>query len=311
MNIREIFSSVKKMNWNLINTVLLSIICFFVVSIFLLDISVNLSWKASITDWLSVIIYACTFGAAMWAGLTAKKALNENKRMANDNQRLVEAQTEPFIDISLEIMPESVNWIRLKIQNLGLSSASNINFNVIDIIPQTDSSKKIIDQFFNVNFMTQGLSYLSKGDSRHSRFINLLEGDEERGFSVAEFLSTKFTIVVKFQDTRGKHYTANFCISLDELNGVYRVGDSFEEKLIKEMKALNIKLSNINNAQRKFNYDYEKINRGWTEADLKQTLSLIKNKRRQSEQLNQQFEEDRFQKPKRKQSINQLRKQNK
>ncbi|OAL85819.1 hypothetical protein AY605_14575 [Acinetobacter sp. SFD] len=299
------------MNWNLINTILLSIICFFVISIFLLDISFNMSWKASITDWLSVIIYACTFGAAIWAGITARKALNENKRMAIDNKRLVDSQTEPFVDISLEVMPESVNWIRLRIQNLGLSSAFNITFTVKNLSPQTDSSKLIIDQFFGISFMKHGLSYLSKGDFRYSGFINLLESDEARGFSIDDFLSTKFTVIVAFKDIRNKPHTAIFNISINELSGIYRIGKSFEEQLIAEMKGLNTKLTYINNMQKNFNYEYEKIHRGWTEADLKRTLSLIQTRRIQSRGLNQPSEEERYTKPNRKQSINQLRKQNK
>lgn len=135
------------MNLKFINTILLTIISFLTVAIFLLDISFNMSWKASITDWLSVIIYACTLIAAIWAGRTASKALNENKRIASDNQKLVSAQTEPFVDIKLEIMEESVNWIRLKITNLGLSSAFNIKCSVKDLGDQSEASKKIIDQF--------------------------------------------------------------------------------------------------------------------------------------------------------------------
>lgn len=299
------------MNWNAINTILLSIICFLVIVITLLDISLHVSWEASITDWLSVIIYTLTFGAAVWAGITAKKALVENRRMADDNQRLVNSQTEPFVDISLEIMPQSINWIRLKIQNLGLSSAFNIRFNVTDVTPDNDISQLVINQFFGINFMRQGLSYLSKGDSKHTGFINLLDGDEDRGFTVEEFLNTKFTITITFEDVLKKKYSSNFRIVINDIHGIYRIGKSFEEQAIEQMKALNNKLTYIKNEQENFNYEYEKIHRGWTEEDLKRTLSLIETRRKQAQWLNTKSEEDRYKKPNKKQSINQLRKKNK
>ena len=227
------------MNLNYLNTILLSIICFLTISLFLINISVNISWSASITDWLSVIIYACTLASAIWAALTARSALQENRRIANDNQRLVNSQTEPFVDVSLEVMPQSINWIRLKIQNLGLSSAFNIRFTVTDVTPDNDSSQLVISQFFGINFMRQGLSYLSKGDSRYTGFINLSDSDEERGFTVDEFLNTKFTITIEFEDVLKKKHLSKFIIVINDIHGIYRIGKSFEEQAIEQMKALN------------------------------------------------------------------------
>ena len=299
------------MNLNYLNTILLSIICFLTISLFLINISVNISWSASITDWLSVIIYACTLASAIWAALTARSALQENRRIANDNQRLVNSQTEPFVDVSLEVMPQSINWIRLKIQNLGLSSAFNIRFTVTDVTPDNDSSQLVISQFFGINFMRQGLSYLSKGDSRYTGFINLSDSDEERGFTVDEFLNTKFTITIEFEDVLKKKHLSKFIIVINDIHGIYRIGKSFEEQAIEQMKALNNKLTYIKNEQANFNYEYEKIHRGWTESDLKRTLSLIEVRKRQDQWLNRKSEENRYIKPEKKQSIHQLRKKNK
>lgn len=256
------------MNWNFINTILLTIICFLTVAIFLLDISFNMSWKASITDWLSVIIYACTLIAAIWAGRTASKALNENKRIASDNQKLVSAQTEPFLDIKLEIMEESVNWIRLKITNLGLSSAFNIKCSVKDLGDQGEASKKIIDQFFGLNFMQNGFNYLSKGDSKYTGFVNLAEGEAKNGFTVQDFLNTKFTVEVKFEDVSKKNYTFEFIVDSSDINGAYRLGKNFEKQLLDEIKKLNTQLVNICIEQQKFSAEYEKQHRDWSEQEL-------------------------------------------
>lgn len=300
------------MNLNVINTILLSIICFLVIVLTLLDISLHVSWEASITDWLSVIIYTLTFGAAVCAGLTAKKALDENKRMANDNQRLVDAQTEPFVDISLEIMPQSVNWIRLKIQNLGLSSAFNIKFTVKEIYPKNKASQRIIDQFFQIGFMKQGLNYLSKEDSRYTNFVNLAESDQANGFTITDFFNTKFTVEITFEDINKKKYTSEFILENNDLNGTYIVGDSFEKQLISQIKSLSSGLLEIHNEQKKFRDEYEKIHSGWTEKDLKITLSKIHKKQNLNKYLGlppETDQESKYMPPKKKLSINQIRKQ--
>lgn len=300
------------MNWNVINTILLSIICFLVIVLTLLDISLHISWEASITDWLSVIIYACTFGAAVWAGLTAKKALDENKRMANDNQRLVDAQTQPFLDISLEIMPQSVDWIRLKIQNLGLSSAFNIKFTIKEIYPDNEASKLIVDQFFQIGFMKQGLNYLSKEDSRYTNFVNLAEDDQSNGFTINDFFNTKFTVEIKFEDINKKKYTSEFVVETNDLNGAYSIGESFEDQLIKQMISLNNGLLKIHNEQKKFSDQYEKIQSGWTEKDLKITLANIHKKQKIDKFLGippGADQDAKYMPPKKKLSINQIRRQ--
>lgn len=295
------------MNWNFINTILLTIICFLTVAIFLLDISFNMSWKASITDWLSVIIYACTLIAAIWAGRTASKALNENKRIASDNQKLVSAQTEPFVDIKLEIMEESVNWIRLKITNLGLSSAFNIKCSVKDLGDQSEATKKIIDQFFGINFMQNGFNYLSKGDSKYTGFVNLAEGEAQNGFTVQDFLNTKFTVEVKFEDVSKKNYTFEFIVDSSDINGAYRLGKNSEEQLLDEIKKLNTQLVNICTEQQKFNAEYEKQHRDWSEQELQQKLVFVKRNRIIREKLG--LPPEKIKKIDRKKSIHEMRRQ--
>lgn len=300
------------MNWNVINTILLSIICFLVIVLTLLDISLHISWEASITDWLSVIIYACTFGIAVWAGLTAKKALDENKRMANDNQRLVDAQTQPFLDISLEIMPQSVDLIRLKIRNLGLSSAFNIKFTVKEIYPDNVASKLIVDQFFQIGFMKQGLNYLSKEDSRHTNFVNLAENNQLNGFTINDFFNTRFTVEIAFEDINKKKYIFDFILETNDLYGAYRIGDSFEKQLIKQMINLNDRLLDIHNEQKKISDQYARIHSGWTEKDLKITLSKIRRKQKINKFLGTPPGADqdaKYMPPKKKLSINQIRRQ--
>lgn len=296
------------MKWSFVHTFLLMVICFFSSASFLTERSTNLSNEASITDWLSVAIYFLTLVAAVFAAVIAKKALDENKRMANDNQRLVDAQTSPFVDVQLEIMPESINWIRLKISNLGLSSAFNITFKIKDQHPSNEATTKVIEQFMLIEFMKSGLNYLSRGDVRYTTFVNLLEGDKERGFTVEEFLATLFTIEISYKDQKQKEFKFDFILAMNELNGSYQIGKTIEEQLVSQIKHLNSNLKSLQNTQIAFKDEYEKAHRDWTEEELKSKLRLIERTREINKKIGVTDTEFTPVIPVKKQSIQQIRK---
>lgn len=296
------------MNWNYLNTILLSIICFLTISLLLIDISVNISWSASITDWLSVIIYACTLGAAIWAGITAKHALKENKRMADDNQILVKSQTEPFVDISLETMPQELGFVRLKIQNLGLSSAFNIKFYIKDYDLQKEPSKKIIDTFTEILFMREGLNYLSKGSTRYTGIVNLyVDNVTKRGFSNEDFFATEFSILIAYEDINKKTYERIFNLKMNELSGDYKIGDAFEKKVVDSINSISKSLDLMCAQHKEFKEEYEKLNRNWTEQELQLKLCSLKKQREIRDKLG--LPPEPIRKMARKESIHQVRKQ--
>lgn len=271
------------MNWNKLNSILLIILCLLTLTIVLFDISVNISWTASITDWLSVIIYFCTLCAAITAALIAHNALNENKsialdtkRMADDNAELVRQQTQPFIDIKLEIMPQSIHWVRLKITNIGLSSAINIHFRFEKILNNKEqATDKIIEKYKSIRFMTDGLNYLSKEEARYTNFINLIESDQERGFTVEEFLQTSFKVFISFQDLAKRKYENSFFLSMNELEGHYKIGETIEENLVKQLEEINKSIKSFKNEHENFKKEYEKSHREWTEAEFREKVSYF------------------------------------
>lgn len=307
------------MKLSILNTVLLGIICFLALVTLLADISVNISWSASITDWLSVIIYFCALCAAITAALIAHNALNENKsialdtkRMADDNAELVRQQTQPFIDIKLEIMPQSIHWIRLKITNIGLSSAINIHFRFEKILNNKEqATDKIIEKYKSIRFMTDGLNYLSKEEARYTNFINLIESDQERGFTVEEFLQTSFKVFISFQDLAKRKYENSFLLSMNELEGHYKIGETIEEKLVKKLEEINQSIKSFKNEHENFKKEYEKSHRDWTEEELRLKVRGLDLKRARYKSLGIPYPESTKPKRKNKLSIQQLRKQNK
>lgn len=274
-------------------------------------------WSASITDWLSVIIYFFTLSAAFVAAFIANKALKENKsialdtkRMADDNANLVRQQTQPFIDIKLEVMPQSINWIRLRISNIGLSSAFNISFNfrVLDKNNQL-VIEKIIEEFSKIGFVTKGLSYLSKGDARYTAFINLYESYEKRGLTSEDFFKASFVVGIEFSDLVGRKYKNEFHLNMNELEGHYQIGESDQKKIVNQLEEINKNIKSFKNEHENFKKEYEKSHRDWTEEELRMKVRGIDLKRARYEYLNIEYPESTI-KRKRKDSIHELRKRN-
>lgn len=281
------------MNWNLINTILLAIICFLVSASFFFDFSINTDKKASISEISTIIIYLATFGVAVWALIV--------------NRKMAKAQTEPFIDIKLDTLPSAINVVRLKISNLGETSAFNITFSIIDIKNPNSSSKRVIEALTAVNFMENKLSYLSKGDSRYSSLVNLYRDDSSRGFTNKEFFDTEFTIKIRFEDINKTKYKSEFVLVMNELMDKYEVGKTFEDKLIKQVEGLNTKLNLINKAQEAFRSEYEKNHRDWTEQELKLKLHHLERTRNIRKSLGLPPEKNK--KISKKMSIHQIRKE--
>lgn len=281
------------MNWNLINTILLAIICFVVSTSFLFDFSINTDKKASISEIATIIIYLATFAVAVWALVV--------------NRKMAKAQTEPFIDIKLDTLPSAINVVRLKISNLGTTSAFNITFSIIDIKNPNSSSKRVIEALTAVNFMENKLSYLSKGDSRYSSLVNLYRDDSSRGFTNKEFFDTEFTVRIRFEDINKTKYKSEFVLVMNELMDKYEVGKTFEDKLIKQIEGLNTKLNLINKAQEAFRSEYEKTHRDWTEQELKLKLHHLEKTRNIRKSLGLPPEKNK--KISKKMSIQQIRKE--
>jgi len=260
---------------------------------FLFDFSINTDKKASISEIATIIIYLATFAVAVWALVV--------------NRKMVKAQTEPFIDIKLDTLPSAINVVRLKISNLGTTSAFNITFSIIDIKNPNSSSKRVIEALTAVNFMENKLSYLSKGDSRYSSLVNLYRDDSSRGFTNKEFFDTEFTVRIRFEDINKTKYKSEFVLVMNELMDKYEVGKTFEDKLIKQIEGLNTKLNLINKAQEAFRSEYEKTHRDWTEQELKLKLHHLEKTRNIRKSLGLPPEKNK--KISKKMSIQQIRKE--
>lgn len=294
------------MRLNVLNTILLGIICFLVLVTLLIDISINISWSASITDWLSVIIYTVTLGVAVCAACTAKKALKEN-------QEITKIHTEPFITIKIDHMNESINWFRLKVSNEGLGQAFNIQLEITNNNKEKyrELSNKILARIRSPNFMVKGLKHLSPSESKFSNFfsVDIVTGQEQQNIDM--FFNLNFNVKVTYQDKNEINFERKYILDFSEYKDVTRISTkTVHENQLEEFKKLNKAIMGLKLEHSSFKNEYEKSHRDWTETELRRKVAEIDSKRRMYKQLNKEYPEDIII-AKRQLSIHQLRKQNK
>jgi len=164
-----------------------------------------------------------------------------------ENRKLRKAQTEPFVDITLESMPQSISLLRLKITNVGLGSAFDFKLNLRphslmnDV--QSEEINQIIDEFSRPQFIIKGINYLALNEYKFSSYINLMRRNEE-------YLELFFTLVilaeVSYRNNIGEHIKQFFELDMREFDGSYTLGGTFEEVVPKSLKDIVSELKKAN-----------------------------------------------------------------
>lgn len=111
---------------------------------------------------------------------------------------------------------------------------------------------------------------------------------------------------MKFEDIGKKKHTYEFVLDTSDINGIYRIGRSFEDQMIDQMKDLSKGLKGIIQQQKNLHSEYEKNHREWTEQELQLKLIHIKNQRNIRERLG--LPPEKIRKMDKKLSINEMRK---
>lgn len=234
-----------------------------------------------------------------------------------ENRELRKAQTDPFVDVKLETVDHHLSLLRLKIMNIGKGGAFNLNINLEPHESLERNQKKLVGrviQLFNDReFMKSGVNYLAPFDYKNTSYLNLYGIDKEIVTS-EEFFQLKFITIVSYQDLNGQKFERCYVIDASEFEE-YRVGEVFEESVPKSLNLMQDSLKKINVNLTNQSKLLDKKSKGqeadWNEYQLKQKLSRITFIRERNKLLGLDEGKCKFKKIDRKQSIHELRKQNK
>lgn len=234
-----------------------------------------------------------------------------------ENRELRKAQTDPFVDIKLESVEDHLCFIRLKITNIGKGGAFDLKIKLQPCLElskeQQDKAHLVIKVFKSRSFMTKGINYLAPLDHKYTSFLNLY-GYAKEVVTSEEFFNLKWIAVIEYKDFKGTPFKREFVIDASEFDE-YRLGKTFHEAVPKSLEALQKSLENINKNIAKQTTLLDKKSKSdeshWNEYELKQKLKEIEFIKKRNTTLGIDNKKINFKKLDKKQSIHELRKQNK
>ena len=154
--------------------------------------------------WLLVFSGIVAFSTLVYAFLTW--------RLVSETKRLRVSQTEPMVSVTYHLREESINFIDLRIKNVGAGPALEIKF---EVEPDFEYVKgKGLSEF---NLFRNGLKYLGPGDERRFFLTNVAEDGDEK-------FEKPFEIRVTYRGTIGRIKTDRFVIDFSEWEGLMHMG---------------------------------------------------------------------------------------
>lgn len=253
---------------------------------------------------------------ASFSALAASVALFATYLGWKENRELRKAQTDPFVDVRLETVNHHLNFLRLKIMNIGKGGAFNLKIILKPGVSLDENLKeaarKVIGVFNNLDYMKNGVNYLPPMDSKYTRYINL-SGFEKEVVSIDDFYKLILTAEVQYQDLNDKIFKRQYIIDASEFK-IYKLGKIFEESVPESLDSIQNSLKKLNkslNEQNKFLEEKNIANEiEWNEFELKIKLHQIRFIKEKNEKLGINNNKYNFKSLERKKTIHEMRKQN-
>lgn len=193
----------------------------------------------SISDWLTatatVAVTALTF-------VLAKESWQLRLLQVVQIRELQLESIRPNISVHLEPSHVGVNFMNVKVSNLGKGIGRQVRFSIIDklgnAIPQGKNG--VADKFFKLAVFRKGVESLGVNQVISSFLFSVPKLNSEIGGTIFE---QYIGVRASFQDVEGNHYINEFSIDFAEFEGITELGGSPIYNISNELKAIREQLS--------------------------------------------------------------------
>ena len=234
-----------------------------------------------------------------------------------ENRELRKAQTDPFVDVKLETVNHYLSFLRLKIMNIGKGGAFKLK---ITLKPHASLgeelhhiAQKVISVFNDLDYMNNGVNYLAPEDSKYTRYIHLASLSK-LGIFIEDFFKLILIAEVQYYDLNKKFFKREYVIDTSEYN-IYKLGQTFEESVPKSLESIQDSLKKINkNLDMQTDLLEKKLTAEeleWNEFELRCRLNQITLIKERNKMFGIENGKYNFKGLKRRETIHDLRKQNK
>lgn len=151
-------------------------------------------------------------------------------KLANETRRLRKAQTEPLISVTIEPLEPHINFMELRVQNIGLGPAYNLSFNVTP-------SVLVGNDLLAKKTPLSGFNYLRPGQIITSFLCRWNELNPK-----------EFTIKAVYKNTSDESLEETFFINLNQYDALERLGKPPLVDIAEKISKINETLSKLTQA---------------------------------------------------------------
>lgn len=206
----------------------------------------------SLSSWLSAI---ATVAIAVLTFILAKETWYLREAQIQQLAELKRENIRPNVGVQLESSQVGMNFINVKISNLGKGIARNISFTFLDRQGNqvTENQDVVVDKFLKLGIFRLGIESMGIGQIVSSYVFSFLDlGRDLKGEIFKPYLS----IAIKFEDIEGTPYTNTFAIDFAQFEGTSELGSDPSHKIATELQKIRESIEKVaGNSNRRIGVD--------------------------------------------------------
>jgi hypothetical protein len=195
----------------------------------------------SISSWLSAI---ATMAIAILTFILAKETWYLREAQIRQLEELKRENIRPNIGIQLESSPVGMNFVNVKISNLGKGIARNVSIRFLDR-SGTEVPKdvdRVVEKFRKLAIFRQGIQSMGIGQEISSFVFSFIDlGKELNGDIFKPYLN----IAIDFEDVEGNPYSNSFIIDFSQYEGISELGGNALHQIASEIKKIREQLGKV------------------------------------------------------------------
>jgi hypothetical protein len=188
----------------------------------------------SLSSWLSAI---ATVAIAVLTFILAKETWYLREAQIAQLEELKRENIRPNVGIQLESSQVGMNFINVKISNLGKGIARKVSFTFFDRQGNQVKEKQnvVVDKFMKLGIFRLGAESIGIGQIISSFVFSFIDlGKDLEGEIFKPYLS----ISIKFEDVEGNPYTNTFTIDFSQFEGISELGGDPLHEIAKETQRI-------------------------------------------------------------------------
>lgn len=206
----------------------------------------------SLSSWLSAI---ATVAIAVLTFILAKETWYLREAQIQQLEELKRENIRPNVGVQLESSQVGMNFINVKISNLGKGIARKISFTFLDRQGNqvTANQDVVVDKFLKLGIFRLGIESMGIGQVVSSYVFSFLDlGKDLKGDIFKPYLS----ISIKFEDVEGAAYTNTFAIDFAQFEGTSELGGDPSHKIATEIQKIRESIEKVaGNSNRRISVD--------------------------------------------------------